>query len=189
MLPSKRSALLFAARFAVLYAVLIVPWAWLGNLYSLTFSVVSTLALETVVDEREFKARFDPGASPGSEPAEQAWGVRFTGTDVRTGKTTTLPIEARQIGYVPFAVFVSLVLAARLESRRRRAILVGGLLLLGARVALAVGLPIAHFVGTLAPGSAADTASRIVFRAVIEPPDMMYATPVLAFLLGLYATR
>ena len=189
MLRSRHSGLLVAARFVVLYTVLIVPWSWLGEVYSLTFSVVSTLALETVVDEREFKLRFDPAPTAGSDPAQRAWAVQFTGTEVRTGHTKTMPIEARQIGYVPFAVLLSVVLAAELESRRRRAILVGGLLLLGGRMALAIGLPIAHFVGTVAQGSVADTASQVVFRALIEPPDMMYATPGLAFLFCLYATR
>jgi hypothetical protein len=65
----------------------------------------------------------------------------------------------------------------------------GRLLLLGARLVLAIGLPIAHYVGTFAPGSAFDTAARVVFGSLIEPPDMAYATPIVAFLVGLFLTN
>jgi hypothetical protein len=188
MLPSRRSALLFAAKFAALFTLLVIPWGWLGTAYSLGFSLVSTVALETVVDEREFKVRFEPADADGDQPGD-AWSVRCRATNVQTGSTTTVPIEARELGYIPFATFVSLAFAATLERSRRRRILVAGLLVLGARLVLAVGLPVAHFVGTLTPGSAADTAARVLFAALIEPPDMMYATPVIAFLLGLLLTH
>jgi hypothetical protein len=189
MLPSRRSALLFAAKFGVLFALLIVPWRWLGAVYSLGFSLVSTVALEAVVDEHDFRVRFAPLDSDTDPHPGEEWSVVFSGTDATSGKTTTVPIEAREIGYVPFATFVALVFAPALEWRRRRAILAGGLLLLGARLALAIGLPVAHFVGALTPGSAFDVAARVAFGALIEPPDMMYATPVVTFLLGLFLTR
>jgi hypothetical protein len=61
-------------------------------------------------------------------------------------------------------------------------------LVLGMRLALAIGLPVAHYVGALTAGSALDTAGRVAFWSFIEPPDMTYAAPVLAFLLGLFLT-
>jgi hypothetical protein len=186
--PSRRSALIFAAKFVALFAVLVIPWRWVGTAYSLGFSLVSTVAMETVVDEREFKVRFEPVDSDGDRPAE-AWSVRFRGTNVQTGGTTTVPIEAREIGYVPFATFVSLAFALAVDWRRRRRILALGLVVLGARVALAVGLPVAHFVGALGSGGVFDTAARVAFAALIEPPDMMYAAPVVTFLLALVLTN
>jgi hypothetical protein len=179
--PPKRDLLVFAGKFAIAFVLLMVPWRWVGDAYSLTFSMVSTVALETVIDEREFKLRFEPTADP--------WGVRFLGTDVRTGTTTELPIEAREMGYVPAATLVALVFASSIDVKRRRTVLLSGLGVLGARVALGVGLPIAHFVGTLPAGSLADGVARTIFYALIEPPDMAYATPLVAFLFALAFSR
>jgi hypothetical protein len=68
MWPTRRSAFLFVVKFAAIYTLLIVPWTWLGEAYSLAFSLASTVALETVVDEREFKVRFEAQAGKMSAP-------------------------------------------------------------------------------------------------------------------------
>ena len=183
---SAREALLFAAKFVVLFAALAFPWRWLGAAHSLAFSLGATVAMETVVDDREFTVRFAPDEDAGD--AGDAWAVRFSGTNVLTGAVTKTGIEAREISYLPFATFLALVLASPVPWSRQRAIFLRGALLLGGRLALAVGLPVAHYVGALGQGSALDVASRVAFWALIEPPDMTYAAAVLAFLLGLALT-
>jgi hypothetical protein len=177
VVPPPRELLLFVGRFVALFAVLMVPWRALGSAYSLAFSITTTTALEIFVDEREFRIRF--------EPTEDPWGVRFLGTDVQTGKRTELGIEAREIGYVPAATLLALVFAAPLSNERRRRALLWGTLVIGGRVALAVGLPVAHYVGATSAGSLAENMALAVFHAVVEPPDMAYATPVIAFLVAL----
>lgn len=181
MLPPKRELLAFAGKFTIAFVLLMVPWRWLGDAYSLAFSMASTVALEAVVDEREFAIRFEPTADP--------WGVRFLGTDVRKGTLTELPIEAREIGYVPAATLFALVFASSIDLKRRRTVLLSGMGVVGGRTALAVGLPVAHFVGALSAGSLADGLARTIFYALIEPPDMAYATPLVAFLFALALSR
>jgi hypothetical protein len=175
-----REVLLFAGRFAAVFALLLVPWRPVGVAYSFAFSVAASTAMQTFVDDHQFQVRF--------EPTDDPWGVRFLGTDVRTGKRTEVPIEAREIGYVPAATLLALVFAAPLDSRRRRYALAWGTLVLAGRVLLAVGLPVAHYVGAVSAGSFSDGLVQTVFDALVEPPDMAYATPVIAFLLllGLY---
>jgi hypothetical protein len=189
MMPwSLRSSLLFAAKFVVVFALLAIPWRWLGSAYALGFSLVSTVALEAVVDASEFSVRFAPTKADGDLAPGDEWGVRFTGVNVATGVQTTTAIEARELGYLPWATLVAIVLASTLPWRRRRGIFLWGSLVLGVRLALAIGLPVAHYVGALTPGSALDVAGRVAFWSLIEPPDMTYAAPVLAFLLGLFLT-
>ncbi len=181
MLPPARELLLFAGRFAALLALLLVPWRAVGNVYSVAFSLTATMGMQTMVSDREFQLRF--------EPTDDPWGVRFSGTEVRTGKRTELPIEAREIGYVPAATLVALVFAWRADGRRRRRALLWGMAVISGRVALAVGLPVAHFVGALGAGSLTNNVALTVFEALIEPPDMAYATPLIAFLLALGLSR
>ena len=114
--------------------------------------------------------------------------VRFTGLNATTNAKTTTAIEARELGWLPFATFLAIVLASPLPWRRRRTNLLWGALVLGARLVLAVGLPIAHYVGALSNGSVFDVLGHVFFWSVIEPPDMTYAAPVLAFLFGLFFT-
>jgi hypothetical protein len=185
---SPRSSLVFAAKFVVLFALLAIPWRWLGSAYALGFSLVSTVALEAVVDASEFSVRFAPAKADGDPTPGNEWGVRFTGVSVATGVQTTTAVEARELGYLPPATLLAIVLASPLSWRRRRAIFLWGSLVLGLRLALAIGLPVAHYVGALTAGSALDMAGRVAFWSFIEPPDMTYAAPVLAFLLGLFLT-
>ena len=180
---SAREALLFAVKFVVLFAVLAFPWRRLGTAHSLAFSLGATVAMDSVVDEREFAVRFEPDPDAGDP-----WAVRFAGTNALTGAVTRSAIEAREISYLPFATFLALVLACPVPWPRRRGVFWRGALLIGARLALAVGLPVAHYVGALGQGSALDVASRVAFWALIEPPDMTYAAAILAFVLGLALT-
>jgi len=186
MLPSKGDALLFVARFAVIFAVLIAPWPHVGEVFSIGFSIASTTALETFVDERDVVARFAPPPHPKAGLEE--WNVEFTATDVHSGRSTQLPFDARGLAYVPFATLVALAFATPLERGRRRLILLGGSALLVVRLVLAIALPLAVLFRTIGPQSAAASVAQAVFRALIEPPDMTYATPVVAFLVGLLFT-
>jgi hypothetical protein len=187
--PPTRSALLVAAKFALIFVALMVPWRWLGKAYSLGFSLVATVALEAVVDAREHTVRFEPVDSDTDPQPGREWDVRFTGTEVATGARSTTLIEARELGYIPFATFVALASAAPLAWRRRRTILAWGLAAITVRLALAVGLPVLQYVGAVSPGTAVATMVRVLFWSLIDPPDMMYAWPVLAFILALHLTR
>jgi hypothetical protein len=181
VLPPARELLLFAGRFAALLALLLIPWRAVGYVYSAAFGLTATAALQTTVDDRQFQLRF--------EPTDDPWGVRFSGTEVRTGKRSELPIEAREIGYVPAATLVALVFAWRADGQRRRRALLWGMAVISVRVVLAVGLPVAHFVGALGAGGWMNNVALTVFEALIEPPDMAYATPLIAFLLVLGLSR
>jgi hypothetical protein len=189
MPAAKVSALRAVFRFALIFSVLVAPWPWLGEAMTLTFCIVASPVVEAFVDPSDASVRFEP-AQPSSvvEPAEKDWTVNLsvvrTGSDVRS----EFPLGLRLMAYYPFAVFVALVFAAPIAAHRRRAILLGGLAVLAARLVLAVALPLCSFFGAFERGKTADRIAQTIFRSFIEPPNMVYAIPVVLLLLGLLLT-
>jgi hypothetical protein len=186
---ARHKAVRSGAKFALLFALLLAPWPGLGTACSLVFCVASGSVVDAFVTDRHLVARFEPVAS-GDTPAGSApgWTVELRVLDLSAaGPSTRVPLDLR-FPYVAFALLVALVFAAPIERRRKRSIFLAGCVVLALRLFLTVALPLASFLGALSVGSIADGAARIVFRSFIEPPDMLYATPILVFLLGLLAT-
>jgi hypothetical protein len=159
------------------------PWG-VPTIVSLTFCILSTTALESCVADHDLVARFEPA---DEVPGESAWSVQFSATNTLTGQKAKVPLDLRFL-YAPFTAFVALVMAAPVPRARRRFMLVGGAVVLALRMLFVVAAPLGSFLGAYAPGSAIDYVSRLVFRSLVESPNMAYATPIVLFLLAVIAT-
>lgn len=99
-----------------------------------------------------------------------------------------IPIDLRTLVFLPTAAFIALAIAAPLASvREHLRLLVLGLLLLEPLLLVLVLVPLVTFLGGAGPVQVF-TLSRgtlvlleVVYRALVAPPGMAYATPLLVF--------
>jgi hypothetical protein len=189
MLLARRGALFAVGKFVLLCGLLLVPWPGLATVCSLSFCILSTSVAEGFVSDRDLTVRFEPTDSTDLQGLERDWTVQLSLVNVRTGQRDKVSLDLRRIGYVPFVLFSGLVFAVSIDRRRKRYVFVCGSLALGLRLAATVGLPLASFLGVFESGSLAYNASQVVFRSFIEPPNMLYAIPVVLFLVGLMLTH
>jgi hypothetical protein len=186
---ARHRAVVSGGKFVLLLAFLLAPLPGLGSACSLAFCIASTSVLEMFVSDRNLVTRFEP-LDPADTPPGFAsgWTVQLRVLDLSaTGPATKVPLDLR-FPYFAFALFTALVVSAPIERRRKRNIFVVGSMVLALRLFLTVALPLSSFFGVLSAGSVVDGVARLVFRSLIEPPNMLYATPILLFLLGLLLT-
>jgi hypothetical protein len=97
-----------------------------------------------------------------------------------------VPIDLRSLLFLPLAAFIGLALAAPLGSARRNARVLGqGLLILVPALLVLTALPLLSFLGGTGPvlvfrlAPALHLVLQTVYRALVAPPGMMYALPLL----------
>ena len=98
----------------------------------------------------------------------------------------TVPIDLRSLLFLPTAAFIALAIAVPLHSLRAHLQLLGfGLLILEPFLLLLVALPLLSFLGGTGPirafvlGRPAHVVLQILYRALVAPPGMAYALPLL----------
>lgn len=104
--------------------------------------------------------------------------------------TVLVPIDVRSLLYLPTAAFVALAIAVRLRSSRQHLQLIAiGLLILEPLLVLLVSLPLLSFLGGTGPIRAFSLSRpthvllQISYRALVVPPGMAYAVPLLLWWL------
>jgi hypothetical protein len=175
--------------FAALVIVLLGPWPGYGRVFGVLFSaygngVVSTLGIGASSVPPRFAT---PTPEESRDPEVSEWTVLLS-VERAKGDHTVVPVDARIFGYTPLAIFLALGLATSVGRRRKLMVLVGGLVFLLARLAVAVALPVARALGPLRPPWASGLLAEIVWWVLIAPPVMSYATPLLAWWVALAAT-
>jgi hypothetical protein len=187
-MPAPRpKALVFFARFAVLFAIVMVPWPGLATAFNQTFSVIASMVVDACFDDSEV-ARFHP-ADP-ELPADASlgpWDTVFTVSGGRDEPVLRVPLPLRRVAYVPLATFLALALATPVGRPQKLRIVGWGLGLLLFRLALTIGLPIARHFQVFGQGTVTDWLARVVYYGLLEPPNQMYGAPVVLWFLLVFA--
>jgi hypothetical protein len=188
--PPRREAFVVAAKFVLLCGLLFGPWPGLGQATCITFCIAATPLVEALATDTDLSVRFElVDAADTTETAERGWTVKLVAVHSGSGQASEFPLGLRLIAYYPLALFVALALSAPLEDRRRASVLLLGLAALAARLALAVALPAGSFLGAFDREGVVQRVAQIFFRSFIEPPNLIFATPVLVFALALLVTN
>jgi len=128
---SSNPALGFFCRFVVIYVLLILPWPGLGELYSQYFRALGELAFSRDNDRRIILFE-DHRLVHAFETLDtrMIMGNRDTIDSNGNGRTTTIDLDTRSIGWDPTALTIALILATPVPWRRRGWALLWGLLLI-----------------------------------------------------------
>jgi len=101
-------------------------------------------------------------------------------------RPVTVPVDLRTLAYLPTAAFIALALATPLGSWKKNARLLGlGLALLVPVLFALIVTPLVSFLGGTGPvrafelGRWAHVVLQLVYRALVVPPGMAYAVPLL----------
>lgn len=101
-----------------------------------------------------------------------------------------VPIDVRSLLYLPTAAFVALAIAVRLRSAREHLkLLAMGLAILEPILLMLVALPLLSFLGGTGPirvfslSRPTHVLLQILYRALVVPPGMAYAVPLLLWWL------
>jgi hypothetical protein len=169
--------------FAALVALLLAPWPRWSRLFGAAFCVYGN-ALVTgmhVADAAPPRFTVPP---PGEIAAEDGgeWAVVLTAAD------RSFPLDTRIIGYTPLAIFLALTLATPAPRRRKAIIVVGGLVVLLARLAFAILVPVEHAFGGAPARGASASLGEIAWTVLITPPVMSYAAPAAVWWIALALT-
>jgi hypothetical protein len=105
-----------------------------------------------------------------------------------------VPIDVRSLLYLPTAAFLALAIAVRLRSSKEHLQLIAiGLLILEPLLVLLVALPLLSFLGGTGPirafslGRGTHVVLQLLYRALVVPPGMAYAVPLILWALLLTA--
>lgn len=161
------------------------PWysrahAALGNL------VVGKEALASGV-----KLHFE---ASDADLALHPWRVTLHVDPPKPAPAVLVPIDVRSLLYLPTAAFLALAIAVRLRSTREHLQLIAiGLFILEPLLVLLVSLPLLSFLGGTGPIRAFELSRpthvllQISYRALVVPPGMAYAVPLILWWLLLMA--
>ncbi len=179
----------FVIRFLVVYGLLVVPWPEARRAYAAIFHIGANLLFGSFGDESE--VRF---AAPSQQTA-----TREVDTEITLTRKTAqgfyqdrLPSTARQLGHMPTAILVALVLATPAPWRRRGNGLLWGLVALHAFIALRVGLLLVEAFSqdnALQMFTLSTFWERVLDRAIpalVRAPAGSYVIPILIWVLVLF---
>jgi hypothetical protein len=184
MLMSRKGLARLAA-FVCLFAALTYPWAALGHAFESAFSSVANVGLGAFLAVQNVQARFT-AADP--RVAEEQSNVVLSVKNTTSEQVSRVPLGVRRIAYVPFATFIALIAVTPVTRRRKLVVVAAGLGLLLVRVVVAVSLPLARHFGAIEKDSLGNLLSRVVYYSLIEPPNLMYAAPIVVWALLLLVT-
>ena len=118
------------------------------------------------------------------------WRVTLHVQPASPAPAVLVPIDVRSLVYLPTAAFVALAIAVRLRSARQHVQLLAiGLAILEPLLLLLVALPLLSFLGGTGPIRAFSLSRpthvvlQILYRALVVPPGMAYAVPLLLWWL------
>ena len=125
-----------------------------------------------------------------AELSREPWRVTLHVEPPEPSRAIVVPVDLRSLLFLPTAAFIALGIAVPLRAARAHFKLIGlGLLILEPTLLLLVALPLLSFLGGTGP-VLAFTLSRpthvvlqILYRALVAPPGMAYALPLLLWWL------
>ena len=180
-LPRSRSSRLlgFVAAFSGVFAGLALlhgPGPWFTRAHVALGNLLLPASLESGI-----QLRF---AASTSEP----WQAVLHAESLGVRAVIEVPIDLRTLIYLPLAAFVALAIATPLESvSAHLRLLARGLLLLEPLLLVLVAVPLLSFLGGTGPvqafslGRPALVLLQLVYRALVAPPGMTYALPLLSW--------
>lgn len=180
----------FAFGFLCVFLGLAVPSPGLGPLYSSAHTAIANglVSHEVAGAHLYFEATAD---ELQQKPFQTTLHIDPPGHAQRVA----VPIDLRTLGYLPTAAFIALAVAAPLGNRRKNLkLLGGGLLILEPLILLLISLPLVSFLAGGGPlrlihlGPVVHTSIEVLYRALVVPPGMAYAVPLLLF-VALWAVQ
>ena len=195
MLPDRRTALRSLATFAVVFVLLNLPARGAGHAVAIAASDFANAAIGGYAFGPDIELRFAP-ALPAraalSTDVDRAWTIVLRAQRVRAGAHGQVALNLRRAFWVPLSVFVALALASPIWRGAR------GFIVLAIGV-VAVLLPslfliAIHATGLLYEQSVVDLsdgaqAAFVFGYALLAPPGMVYAVPLLLWAQLLVASR
>jgi hypothetical protein len=176
----------FAARFAVLFVIVLAPLPWLADTYTAAYGTAANGLLFVADHGSRFGFRFE---APETIRADGSWTGVIRVEDRRLGQTARMKLDVRAFSYRPLATFIALGVAARLWDRKRDALLFGGGLLVV--LALTSGITVVSFlrfgVGRVL-GFGSGPIAETIYEA-FTTPAMTFVLPVLCFCGVVWAAR
>lgn len=184
-LPTLRSALWFGARFACVLALLMAPWPGLGEAYGALVTKLGNVLLSCFEQSR---AHLEFGLPDAAEPS--AFTSVLRARDLASGLALQIPIELRTLTFLPTSTFIALVLAGSVGRAVRRSALqlFAGLALLQLFLVSSLLVPICLFFAEPRPMQLLHMSTlvygvlTIFHRALVAPPGMAYAIPLMLWL-------
>lgn len=177
MLPPKKELLLFAAKFAVVFGLLVTPWPGVPRSFSSAFNQVADFCGHGLFSTERHAVRF---VSAPAAAVDGDWDCVVLVQNATSGAMVdAASLDLHRVVYLPLAVFLALSLASPLRRRGiRPLLLLGGLFLLPLLALLPIGSFLAQ-IHVLALGTTAQSFVDIAYRALVTPPGMAYAIPAL----------
>lgn len=181
--PQIRALAQFLFAFACVFGGLALPSPGIGPAYTRAHASLANALLGGARFERGVELRFTAAVA---DLAQHPFQLTLEVRDPARSGPVLVPIDLRTLLFLPMAAFVGLALAAPLGSARRNARLLGiGLLILVPAQLLLTALPLLSFLGGTGPVRAFRLSPvlhalfQTVYRALVAPPGMMYALPLL----------
>jgi hypothetical protein len=181
--PKVRVLAQFLFAFVCVFAGLALPSPGIGPAYTRAHAALGNALVEGATFERGVALRFD---AADADLALHPWQLTLRVMDPLRAEPVLAPIELRTLLFLPAAAFIALALSAPLGSARRNArVLAQGLLILLPALLLLTALPLLSFLGGTGPVRAfrlpalLHVVFQTVYRALVAPPGMMYALPLL----------
>jgi hypothetical protein len=173
----------FAFAFACVFAGLALPSPGLGPLYVRVHTAIGNAFVERARLSSGVALRFEAGPL---QLAEHPWQTTLIVEPPAPAQPVLMPIELRTLMFLPTVAFIALALAVPLGSPRKNLrLLLLGLPLLELLLLVLMALPVASFLGGMGPirafslGAPLHAVLQILYRALVAPPGMAYALPLL----------
>lgn len=190
-----RMILAFAIRLVVLYALLILPWLRLGELFASIYrgAVNATAASFGTAGVVRFVAL--PGPHEADVVPAPGMDTQITIHNRRTGVTGTTPHSSRMTGYLPNAVAAALILATPLPLRRRLVALAWGLVWVNLFVASRVAITLFYWFSAdggwalYHPGPILRSVLKTGFELWVVAPTCTFLVPALIWLMVVHRER
>ena len=158
-----------------------------GPLYSKAHAALGNALIGKSIPTSGVKLHFE---ASDADLALQPWKVTLHVDSPGPRPAVLVPIDVRSLLYLPTAAFLALAIAVRLRSTREHLQLIAvGLLILEPLLVLLVALPLLSFLGGTGPIRAFSLSRpthvllQILYRALVVPPGMAYAVPLLLWWL------
>lgn len=179
----RRPWLEFAFAFVCIFAGLSLPGRGVGPFYARAHAALGSALVEGRQFESGAQLRFE--AEP-EQLAEHPWQTTLVITPPAAGQEVRMPIELRSLLFLPLAAFIALGAAVPLGSPKRNLrLLLIGVPILELVLLILTALPIVSFLGGTGPiavftlSAPVHALLQIPYRALVAPPGMAYAVPLL----------
>lgn len=178
-----RVVLQFLFAFCCVFGGLALPSPGVGPLYTRAHAAVGNALIGNSSFDHGVTLHFDVS---DAEVAEHPWQLTLAVHEPKLPQPILVPIDLRTLSFLPIAAFIALAVAVPLGTARRNARVLGrGLSILIPTLLLLTALPLLSFLGGTGPVRVFHLAPffhvlfQTVYRALVAPPGMMYALPLL----------